>query len=118
MVATALNRRTLPAPPTGPVCGSHVVTGDGQQISCESLERLERLDDTVFAALSGDAAALEAVRKQWREASRAIDAALLDETREHYLDRARSRWRRSQESPSDRLTLGFAALEVLALLDD
>lgn len=118
MVASALNRRTLPTPPTGPVGGSHVVTVDGRQISCESLERLERLDDTVFAALSGDAGALEAVRKQWREASRAVDAALLDETRRHYVDRARSRWRRSQESLSERLTLGFAALEVLSLLDD
>ena len=118
MVAATLNRRTLPTQPAGPVCGSHVVTARGRQISCESLESLERLDDTVFAALSGDAAALEAVRKLWRDASREVDADVLDETRRHYVDRAQSRWRRSQESLGDRLTLGFAALEVLALFGE
>lgn len=118
MVAATLNRRPLPTQPAGPVCGSHVVTAGGRQISCESLESLERLDDTVFAALSGDAAALEELRKLWRETSHAVDADVLDETRRHYVDRAQSRWRRSQESHSERLTLGFAALEVLALFGE
>lgn len=118
MVAPAMTRRPFHTPPTGQAGGSHVVAADGRRIPRESLERLESLDDTVFAALSGDAAALETVRAAWREATREIDPELLDEARRHYLDRAKSRWRRSQRSSSDRLTLGFAALEVLALLDE
>ncbi|TWU00697.1 hypothetical protein Pla108_16490 [Botrimarina colliarenosi] len=115
MVATALPRRM--SPPARQAEVSHVVAPDGRRIPFDSLERLEQLDDTVFAALSGDPAALETVRAAWREASGSVDAALLNETRQHYIDRAQSRWRRSQQSPSDRLTLGFAALEVLAMLD-
>lgn len=101
----------------GQCLSAHVVAEDGRRISRESLDRLERLDDTVFAALAGDADALEQFGTAWRDARGAVEAELLDETRRHYLDRARSRWARSQTTPTDRLTVGFAALEVLALLE-
>lgn len=96
---------------------SQVVAADGRRIPADSLERIERLDDTVFAALAGDAAALEAAGNAWRDARESIDARLLDEARQHYVRHARSRWQRSQSRPEKSLTVGFAALEVLDLLE-
>jgi hypothetical protein len=118
MVAPAPHRRLIAAPPLVLTEVSCVVAADGQRIPSESLDRLERLDDTVFAALAGDAAALERLREAWREAAAEIEAPLLAETRRHYLDRAQSRWARSQTTSCERLTVGFAALEVLALLGE
>jgi hypothetical protein len=118
MVAPAPHRRLIAAPLAGAAEVSCIVAGDGQRIPRESLDRLERLDDTVFAALAGDAGALERLREAWREAAVGVEAPLLAETRKHYLDRAKSRWARSQTTAAERLTVGFAALEVLALLGE
>lgn len=97
---------------------ARVVAGDGRPIPCDTLDRLERLDDTVFAALAGDPQALDAAADAWREAADAVDRCLLDETRQHYVQRARSRWRRVQQEPDDRLTVGFAAEELLRLFGE
>lgn len=118
MVASAQPRRSIPPPAPSPAWASHVVTAEGTRIPRESLERLERLDDTVFAALSGDAGALDAAADAWQEASEAIDPGLLDDTRRHYVRRARSRWQHAQQRPGEQLAVGFAALEILRLLDD
>lgn len=121
MVAPAPNRRSVHQPAFGLGSGSHaavslVVGADGRRIPGESLEQLERLDDTVFAALGGDARALDEASQAWREAQQSVDQRLLDEARQHYLQRARSRWLKSQRRPSERLADGFAALEILGLL--
>lgn len=97
---------------------SRVVASDGRRIPRESLERLERLDDAVFGALRGDAGALEEASEAWREALRTVDERLLDETREHYVRRARSRFRTSQQQADERLTVGFAALEIMGLFGE
>ncbi|MEO0530492.1 MAG: hypothetical protein AAF266_07925 [Planctomycetota bacterium] len=117
MVASAHRHRTVPPPAALPAWSSHVVTAEGQRIPSESLERLERLDDTVFAALAGDPGALDAAAEAWREASDAIDPGLLDDTRQHYVRRARSRWQQAKRRPGEQLAVGFAALEILRLLD-
>lgn len=121
MVASAPPRHSIHEPAFGPGVGSPsvvalVVSADGRRIPGESLERIEQLDDTVFAALGGDAGALDQAAHAWREAQRSIDRRLLDEAREHYARRARSRWRQSQRRPAERLADGFAALEILGLL--
>lgn len=118
MVASALTRRSTHQPPLGTASESHVVTAGGRRIPAESLERLERLDDTVFAALSGDAGALDKAAAEWRAAAETLDPGLLNETRAHYLKRAESRFKCSQESAEEKLTVGFAALEILGLLGD
>lgn len=127
MVA-ASQRRRAPTPLAGagrsprgaaesPV-GSLVVGRDGRTIPRETLERLERLDDTVFAALAGDPQALDAAAAAWTDARRSVDGRLLDEARQHYLRRAESRWQRVRRHPAERLTLGFAAQEILGLFGD
>lgn len=122
MVAAIPSARAAPRPRTQrdvalPI-GSRVVSSDGAAISDESLERLERLDDTVFAALRGDAGALDEAGRAWRDAAAHVDARLIQQAREVYVRRARSRWRRSLQRPEERITLGFAAQEILSLLGD
>lgn len=117
MVATPRNRRHDDFPGSSAGAG-RVVSADGRAIPAASLEQLERLDDTFFAALNGDPLALDDAAKAWRQAGLEVDARLLDETRRHYVRRARSRWRRAMERPERRLAAGFAALEVLGLLGE
>ncbi|MEN0110234.1 MAG: hypothetical protein AAF805_05885 [Planctomycetota bacterium] len=126
MIALSTPAAALTAPPVGggassrvSAGGFHVVVAGGRPISRDALERLEALDDTVFDALDGDAAALDRAEAAWRDADRRIDPRLLEESRQQYVARARSRWRRSQRrGGSDRLARGFAALEVLRLLGE
>ncbi|MEQ8847006.1 hypothetical protein [Botrimarina sp.] len=128
MVTADRRRRSIPLPASAPTRvrrepgaaspNARVVGRDGRAIPRDSLERLERLDDAVFAALAGDPDALDAAAGLLHEASGAVDRRLLNETRQHYIRRARSRWRRAQGEPSQRLTLGFAAEEILNLLRD
>lgn len=53
--------------------------------SREAFDLLESLDDAMFAAIAGEAAALESAREHWRRALGALSAELIDESREHYL---------------------------------
>ncbi len=99
--------------------GSHrVVSPLGQSIPADDLEQLEQLDDTVFAALDGDAEALDSVARRWRAAVRSLDKELIKQSREQYLRKAKSVWRRSTSKPALRLSNGFAALELLELFSD
>ncbi|CAL1151141.1 unnamed protein product [Cladocopium goreaui] len=118
MVATSDNliHTAHPGSPAGAVC--HVVSADGRAIPERSLEEIERLDDTVFAALAGDPGALDAAAVAWRQAHQAVDRRLLDEARTHYVRRARSRWRRAQRKPEERIAHAFAALEILGLFGE
>lgn len=123
MVAPAQPRRTIHQPAFRPglesqVTVSQVVGADGRRIPGDSLEQLEQLDDTVFAALGGDAHALDEAARAWHEAQTSVDPRLLDESRREYVRRARSRWRGSQRQPAERLATGFAALEILGLLSN
>jgi hypothetical protein len=100
-----------------PAPGTHLVVGAcGEEIAPATLERLERLDDAVFAALRGDADALDQAVGEWREARTRIDPRLLDASREVYHERAAAQWRATRERPDTSLPAAFAALEILALI--
>jgi hypothetical protein len=88
------------------------------EIGAAALERLEALDDAVFAALEGDPVALDRSQALWTDATRVVDARLLAESRAQYARHAQTVWDASRNSPVDSLGRAFAALEVLGLLGD
>ncbi|MEM6798804.1 MAG: hypothetical protein AAF589_04750 [Planctomycetota bacterium] len=93
-----------------------VECADGRLIEESDLQKLEELDDAVFAALDGDAQALDRSGWLWRRLQREAPPALLDESREQYIRRAESVFARYHDEPHDALAPAFAALEVLALM--
>lgn len=90
----------------------------GTEIAGRVLERLEELDDTIFAALEGDAEALDRSRILWSDVRREIDEPLLAESRAQYARHARNIWDASRSNPEESLARAFAALEVLGLVDE
>lgn len=88
----------------------------GKPIERELLVQLEELDDTIFNALRGDAAALDEAAAIWRRMQSQAPSRLIDESREQYLRHAETVWRRSQANPTADLAAAFAALEILTLL--
>ncbi len=88
----------------------------GKPIERELLSQLEELDDTIFSALGGDAAALDEAATTWRRMQSQAPSRLIDESREQYLRQAENVWRRSQANPTADLARSFAALEILTLL--
>ncbi|TWT47328.1 hypothetical protein [Botrimarina hoheduenensis] len=68
-----------------------VVTQRGQTIAPPVLERLEELDDALFAALDGDPAALDGFIRQWKAARGSTPDELLEDSRRHYVRHARAR---------------------------
>lgn len=106
---------------------SHLpITSDGVVVSCatgveiaeSALERLEELDDAIFAALEGDAEALDRSYRVWSHAVRDVDALLLAESQAQYARHARQVWNASRRRPEESLPRAFAALEVLCMVDD
>ena len=98
---------------------SHLVVGDrGQVIPKNSLEQLERLDDAVFGALSGDPEALNEAYLRWREAVSSVEPELLEPSLHNYRQKAAESWGESLELPGQSLPKGFAALEILELFSE
>ncbi len=87
-------------------------------INQQELNQLEQLDDAIFGALEGDADFLDQVAAHWRQALAVVDRGLLEESRRQYAQRARAAWKQSQREPAKRLPQGYAALEILGLLDE
>lgn len=88
----------------------------GAEIAGAALERLEELDDMVFAALDGDADALDRAHELWPNVARELDPPLVAESQAQYARHARSVWDASRSNPEASLTRAFAALEVLGLV--
>jgi hypothetical protein len=88
----------------------------GDVIQPDHLEQIEALDDVIFSALKGDAAALDQSARLYRATARATPQGLLDESREQYLRRAESIVQSYQRSPGKALGKTFAALEILTLI--
>ena len=81
------------------------------------LQRLEELDDMVFAALDGNADALDReLTNCGRTSPRELDPPLVAESQAQYARHARSVWDASRSNPEASLTRAFAALEVLGLV--
>lgn len=82
----------------------------------EVIARLESLDDVIFAAIDGDATALEASAGAWSSAVNELGHDTLEESRRQYLRHAQNVWdalRRQPIQPPHRI---FAAIEVIGLL--
>ena len=90
----------------------------GRLIDEADLRQIEELDDTIFAALEGDADALDRSARLWRRLRRDAPESLLDESREQYIRQAEAVVTRYREAPHDALGRAFAAIEVLALVAD
>ncbi|REK10926.1 MAG: hypothetical protein DWQ37_15955 [Planctomycetota bacterium] len=82
----------------------------------EVLELLERIDDLVFAAISGDAQALEELEALWPVAAAELDPDLVEQTREQYLRCALSIYVDSDGSEAERPERAVSAVEVLCVL--
>jgi hypothetical protein len=96
--------------------GAEISSVDDQ--SDEVIRRLEELDDSVFAALEGDAAALDRSVRLWRAVTAELDPEVVAESREQYLRRAETVLNESRTDPVRSLPRAFAAIEVLNLLAD
>jgi hypothetical protein len=82
-----------------------------------TLEALELLDDTVFAAIAGSTSALERLRQLWPATLAKLGADELAESREHYIRRALASWRNFNEAAdlADRAR-ALQAIEVVCTL--
>jgi hypothetical protein len=83
----------------------------------EMLEKLERLDDLVFDALSGDRASLEELKVFWPKVRNELNGPLVAESREQYLRYALTSWERlAQRDEVRNPLLAMESLEVLCVL--
>jgi len=82
-----------------------------------AIEKLERLDDTVFEAIAGKPGAIEQLRKLWPEVLAEVGPELVEESREQYLRHALRIWRDCVEGDEIRNpALAATAIGVVCLL--
>jgi hypothetical protein len=84
--------------------------------SPETLERLERLDDVVFDAMTGDERALEEMSRLWPQLMEELGADKLEESREQYLRYALSIWETCLDDGLRDHDRALASLQVLSVL--
>jgi hypothetical protein len=82
----------------------------------EITDRLEWLDDLMFAAIEGDPVALEAAAGAWNKTLGELGAEAVEESRRQYLRRAQSVWNELRHRPNHPPHKVFAAIEVISLL--
>ena len=82
----------------------------------EIIARLELLDDVIFAAIEGDAVAMERAADAWRAALTDLGPDIVDESRREYLRRARTVWESLRREPNHPPHKLFAAIEIISLL--
>ncbi len=82
----------------------------------EVREALEALDDAMFAAMAGDAEALQRAPALWSQAVTGLGPELVDESREQYLRFAAEVTRRFQAREIRNPAAAIAALELIELL--
>ncbi|MEM9185899.1 MAG: hypothetical protein AAGB00_05315 [Planctomycetota bacterium] len=113
-------RRPSPTkrPPREAPTGADVAVegGNGRLIQASDLALLEELDDVIFAALAGDAPALDRSARLWRRVRSVAPTALVEESREQYSRRAEEVCQRYLAEPNETLARAFAAAEVSAML--
>jgi hypothetical protein len=97
-------------------CGVGASSAD--ELPEDVVRRLEELDDTMFAALEGDAAALDRSVHLWHAVTTEFEPKVVAESREQYLRRAEAVWNESRVDPVGSLPRAFAAIEVMNLLAD
>lgn len=123
-MAIEMNRTPFQSPHNSPPGRTATLTtavvscADGHAIESDVLDLLEELDDAIFAALDGDAEALDRSLALWRSARDGIHRPLVEESRRQYTRRAESIWQASQTNPGESLAQAFAAQEVLGLVSE
>ena len=80
------------------------------------LEMLERIDDLVFAAISGDSTALGELEVLWPTVAGDLDPVLVEQSREQYLRCALSIWNECVDGQIRRPERAVAAIDVLCVL--
>jgi hypothetical protein len=80
------------------------------------IAKLEVLDDVIFAAIDGDATALQASAGAWHSAVDELGHDTLEETRRQYLRHAQSVWDALRHQPVQPPHRIFAAIEIIGLL--
>jgi hypothetical protein len=78
--------------------------------------KLEWLDDLMFAAIEGDACALQAAADAWHKALDVLGTQTVEESRQQYLRRAQSVWNTLRHQPNHPPHKVFAAIEIISLL--
>ena len=87
--------------------------------SPEVLQKLEQLDDLVFEAIAGNAAAMEQLNSVWPQIRDELGDEMLAESREQYLRYALSIWEKCVEPGAVRYPVyAVQSLDVLCLLFD
>jgi len=90
-----------------------------ESLSPEAIERLEHLDDVVYEAINGRAAALEQLEPLWTEVLEELGEDLVAESREQYLRYALAIWENCTGSAGLRnASRAMQALDVLCILFD
>ncbi len=84
--------------------------------SAAAVELLEKLDDCVFDAISGDDRALAEVVRLWPEVVSAVGPDMLDESREQYLRYSLSIWESCLAEGLREPARAVASLQVLNVL--
>jgi hypothetical protein len=81
------------------------------------LEKLGELDDVVFEAIAGRAAAVDRLLVLWPEVLMMVGPMLAEESREAYLRHAMNKWRECAEAePNRNPRLAVTLMDVLAIL--
>jgi hypothetical protein len=80
------------------------------------IARLEMLDDVIFAAIEGDAVAIEMAADAWHAALADLGPAAVDESRREYLRHAQTVWETLRHQPDHPPHKMFAAIEIISLL--
>ncbi len=115
--AHAAHRQFQKSARTGTALQSHANAAEPGLHATRILEKLERLDDLVYEAISGQADSLEELRTVWPQILNELGDGLLVESREQYLRYALSIWEECADGDDIRNPArAIQALDVLSLL--
>jgi hypothetical protein len=99
-----------------PLDGPHHHRPYHVEAALDPVTRLEWLDDLMFAAIEGDAVALDFAADAWKKTVEELGSSALEESRRQYLRRAQTVWRSLRNEPNHPPHKVFAAIEIISLL--
>jgi hypothetical protein len=106
----------VPVPGEVPSESEPSTHSDRDETEPDIVARLEMLDDIIFAAIEGDAVALEMAADAWHAAVVELGPAAIDESRREYLRHAQTVWETLRHQPNHPPHKLFAAIEIISLL--
>ena len=96
--------------------GAHAHRFPREETRPEVVARLEWLDDLMFAAIDGNANALQAAADAWQKTRSELGSETVEESRLQYLRCAQNVWHSLRIQPNHAPHRVFAAIEVISLL--